>query len=75
MWSRRLLELGALMMIGDGLMGLIYPRRYASFWRFGPRAWQELAEILHEHPDAVRTLGAAEFGLGLWLAARQLPER
>ncbi len=72
-WPRRLVELAALMMIGDGLMGLCFPKRYALFWRFGPETWKEFADYLHDHPEMVRTLGAAEAALGVWLAARQLP--
>ena len=72
-WSRRFVELASLMMIGDGLMGLCFPRRYAMFWRFGPEAWRDVADYLHDHPEMVRTLGAAEAALGVWLASRQLP--
>src|SRR5207253_2387706 len=30
------IELGALLLIGDGIMGLIKPRWHSLFWHFGP---------------------------------------
>lgn len=74
MWSQRLWAIVGLTMMGDGLMALLYPRRYMAFWRAGPPAWREAVELLRDHPEMVRALGATEFGLGLWLASRQLPE-
>ena len=46
---RRAVEVGALVLIGDGVMGLIKPRWHSRLWHFGPRlvktAMEELANI------------------------------
>ncbi len=71
---RRLLELGAMLAIGDGVIALVAPRRHSLLWRFGPEGYKELMEGFAERPNLVRLLAAAEIGIGLWLALRQYPE-
>ena len=71
MWTQRLLEGAAMMMIGDGLLGLVEPRRHCLLWKAGPAWWERTVEPFVEHPNMTRVLGAAELALGVWLAHRE----
>lgn len=72
--TNRSLEVLALAMIGEGLVGLIRPRRYSIFWKVGPQPLRDFMELLAEHPDLTRLLSVAELGTGLWLALREIDE-
>ncbi len=74
MVMRRLLELGATLAIGDGVVALIAPRRHSLLWRFGPEGYKRAVEVFAERPALIRILAAAEIAGGLWLALRQYPE-
>jgi hypothetical protein len=69
--NKRLKELGAMMMVGDGVLGMATPERHCRLWQVGPEPWQQLVEQFAERPGLTRLLGAAEVALGLWLAAHQ----
>ncbi len=71
---RRVVELGALLMIGDGIMGLIKPRWHSLLWHFGPDLAKAVTEELADHPQAARAVYAAEIALGIAIAVRQTPE-
>ncbi len=71
---RRLLELGAMLAIGDGMVALVAPRRHSLLWKFGPKSYKQAMEGFAKHPALVRILAAAEIAGGLWLALRQYPE-
>lgn len=72
--TRRLLELGALFLIGDGIMGLIKPRWHSLLWHFGPDLVRAATEELAERPKTARGIYAAEVALGILIASRQTPE-
>lgn len=74
MTANRLVELGAMVVIGDGMIGLVAPRRHSLLWRFGPESYRQLMESFAERPALVRGLAASEVGAGLWLASRQYRE-
>jgi hypothetical protein len=61
-------------MIGDGLTGLLKPRRHSLLWDVGPNPFRRAMETLVAHPAQARLLYAAEIGVGAWLAAQQTPE-
>lgn len=69
--DRRIKELVAIAVIGDGVVGLLAPRRHSLLWKFGPEGYQEALRWFAEHPGVVRLLAAAELGGGIWLALRQ----
>jgi uncharacterized protein YjeT (DUF2065 family) len=73
MLMRRLIELGAILAIGEGLVAFVAPRRYSLLWRFGPESYKRLMTGLAERPALVRLFSTAEVGVGLWLALRQFP--
>jgi hypothetical protein len=74
MITKRLLELAGLVLIGDGLMGLLHPRRHSLLWHFGPELAKAATEELAEHRITARAVYAAELALGVVLAATQLSD-
>ena len=71
----RWLELLAVTMIGDGVLGVVQPHRHVALWRRGPAAWRAMFDIFAERPALTRCFGAAETAFGLWLAAQQHDRR
>lgn len=71
---RRLIQLGALLLIGDGVMGLVKPRWQSVLWRFGPEIARAATEELAENPKTARTVYFAEAAIGLALASCQTSE-
>src|SRR5438128_469046 len=59
----RLLELAGLILIGDGLMGLLHPRRHSLLWHVGPQLAKAVTEELAEHPNTARSIYAAELAV------------
>ncbi len=70
----RLLEFVGLVLIGDGLMGLLRPRRHSLLWHVGPQLAKAVTEELAEHPQTARAIYAAELALGVAIASIQLGE-
>lgn len=73
--KKRLAEMTALMMVGDGVLTAVDPERHVGLWSGGPRWYRKAAEGLIRHPKTTRALGATAAVAGLWWAARQQPER
>ncbi len=73
--SRRLVQAGALFLIGDGLMGLIKPRWHSLLWHIGPQVVKAATEELAAHRTAARAVYAAELVIGLALAMSATPEK
>ncbi len=71
---RNVVELIAMLVIGDGVIALVAPRRHSLLWRFGPEGYRRAMEAFAERPALVRALAAAEICAGLWLALRQYEE-
>ena len=72
--TKRLLELGGLILIGDGLMGLLHPRRHSLLWHCGPQLAKAVTEELAAHPKTSRAVYAAELAAGVVLASLQLSD-
>ncbi len=72
--ARRLIDMGALFLIGDGIMGLLKPRWHSLFWRFGPELARAVTEELAEHPKTARAIYLAEAALGVAIASCQTPD-
>ncbi len=53
---RRLIQLGALFLIGDGVMGLLKPRWHSLLWHFGPELARAATDELVEHPKTARAV-------------------
>lgn len=74
MWKRRLLETFAIVTIGDGAIEVLAPRRHSLLWEAGPDIARKVARHFADNPNHMRLLGAAQVGLGIWLAFRQYEE-
>jgi hypothetical protein len=67
-WCKELLAIG---MIGEGVAGLLTPKRYILLWRVGPKPYRRFMESLASYAGLMRLVFAVEAGLGVWLAWRQ----
>ena len=56
-----------MVLIGDGVMALVQPKRDARAWKKGPKAWRSSMQWLAERPAVTRAIGAAQIVGGvLW---------
>ena len=69
--TKRLFELAGAILIGDGLMGLFFPRRHSLLWHLGPELAKAVSEELSDHPKTYRAINAAEIALGVALVSSQ----
>jgi hypothetical protein len=72
--QKRLFELFGLILIGDGLMGLLRPRRHSLLWHVGPQLAKAVTEELADHPQTARAIYATELAAGVILASLQLSD-
>ncbi|MGJ3626220.1 hypothetical protein AB5I41_03330 [Sphingomonas sp. MMS24-JH45] len=66
---RRSAEMAAVFMIGDGLLGLLRPRRHVALWESDVAAVDALVRPFVGHPGRRRAYGLVQMGAGLVLAA------
>jgi hypothetical protein len=66
-----LLEILAIGLIGEGVAGLLTPRRYMRLWEFGPQAYRDALDWFVARPHLTRLLCAVEIGLGVCLTLRE----
>jgi hypothetical protein len=67
-------ELLAALLVGDGVLSIVSPRRYLLAVEFGPEAYKRALEELAERPPLTRLLAAGQVGLGLFIASRGYPQ-
>ena len=60
-----------MLLIGDGVLGLLRPAAHCAVWRTGSSAWDAVVDWFAARPMLVRACGAMEAAAGLWLAERQ----
>ena len=72
---RRLIQLVALLMVGDGVVGFCKPRWHSLLWDLGPAPYRKLMRHFAENPEGARWIYAAEVALGALVASRQTPEK
>ena len=65
---KRLFELAGLILITDGLLSLLRPRRRSLLWHFGPELAKAVTEELADHPKTSRTIHTAKIAAGFALA-------
>ena len=63
-----------MVLIGDGVMALVHPRRDAHAWTKGPRVWRTLMQELAKRPGLTRVIGATQVVIGVAWALRQSKE-
>ena len=67
---RRTAEMAAVFMIGDGLLGLLQPKRHVALWRSDVAAVDGLVRPFAGHPRRRRAYGLVQLAAGIALAAR-----
>ena len=67
---RRSAEMAAVFMIGDGLLGLLQPRRHVALWRSEVGAVDALVRPFAGHDRRRRAYGLLQLGAGVLLASR-----
>ncbi|WP_237709264.1 hypothetical protein [Sphingomonas elodea] len=67
---RRSAEMAAVFMIGDGLLGLLQPRRHVALWRSNVPAVDVLVRPFADRPGRRRAYGALQIVVGVALASR-----
>ncbi len=68
--SRRLLQIGGLLLIADGIAGIVMPRRRSLLWHVGPQLVKAATEEIADHPNTARAVNAAKTALGVVLLTR-----
>ena len=68
--SRRLLQIGGLLLIADGIAGIVMPRRRSLIWHVGPQLVKAATEEIADHPKTARAVNAAKTALGVVLLTR-----
>lgn len=65
-------EIVGMALIGEGVIGLVEPKKYSLFWKFKYEPIEKLKQKAADNPEMMRLIYAAEAGFGLWLAKSQL---
>ena len=63
-------DLGAIALIGDGVVGLLVPARHARRYERGPRPWRRAMSFFARRPGVTRGAAVAEVAAGVVLATR-----
>ncbi len=69
---KNLKEIIGLAMLGEGIIGFVYPKQYSLFWKIGFEPIEKLKRKAADNPEMMRFIYAAEASLGFWLAKNQL---
>ena len=72
MANKQIKETIGLALLGEGILGFLYPKKYSLLWKIGPESLREAMEKAAENPELMRLIYAAEAGLGFWLAKNQI---
>jgi hypothetical protein len=68
---KRIKEVLAVLLIGDGLISVLEPRRHTKLWVSGPKPYRSAMRPLDRKPILAQGVGVALIGFGFWLASRQ----
>jgi hypothetical protein len=71
LWPARAAEMAAIFMVGDGLLGLLQPRRHVDLWKEDALGTQALVQPFVDRPGRRRLYAVVQIAAGLALAARQ----
>ena len=61
-------DLGAISLIGDGIVGLLIPARHARRYDVGPTSWRRAMRFFAHRPVLTRAIAVVEVVAGLRLA-------
>ncbi len=70
-WASRAAEMAAIFMVGDGLIGLLQPRRHVDLWKDDALGTEKLVAPFVDRPGRRRLYAVVQIAAGLALAARQ----
>lgn len=70
-WTGRAAEMAAVFMIGDGVLGLMQPRRHVELWQRDALGAETLVAPFRDRPGRRRAYALMQITAGLWLASRQ----
>lgn len=70
-WTGRAVEMAAIFMIGDGLLGLLQPKRHVELWESDAAGTEVLVAPFRDRPGRRRLYGALQIAAGLAIAAGQ----
>jgi hypothetical protein len=70
--GRRIVDVLAVAMIGDGALALLVPTEHMKTWICGPQRWRDLVNFFAERPALTRLAGAGEICAALWWVRRSL---
>ncbi|MEN2746233.1 hypothetical protein [Sphingomonas sp. T9W2] len=73
--GKRSAEMAATFMIGDGMLGLLQPRRHVELWQEQAGGAERLVRPFVGHPGRRRAYALLQIAAGLALAARQIRAR
>jgi hypothetical protein len=71
--QRQLAETSAMLLIGDGVLGMLRPSAHCAVWRTGHPRWDSAVAWFSRRPALVRACATIELAVGIWLADRHLP--
>lgn len=74
LWPRRAAEMAAVFMIGDGLLGLLQPRRHVALWQDDALGSETLVAPFVDRPGRRRAYAVLQIAAGIALAAAQRPD-
>ena len=69
----RVAEMAAIFMVGDGLVGLVEPRRHVDLWRDGALGAEKAVAPFVGRPGRRRGYALLQIAVGLLIASRQRP--
>ena len=65
-----LAESVAMMAIGDGVLGVLFPVQHSTRWEFGPEPWRKCMRMWADHPGLTRAVSLLQIVVGIVLASR-----
>ena len=71
LWPARAAEMAAIFMVGDGLLGLLQPRRHVDLWKDDALGTEALVHPFVDRPGRRRLYAVVQIAAGIALAARQ----
>jgi uncharacterized protein YjeT (DUF2065 family) len=71
--KKLLFDLFSMVLVGDGLLTVLDPKRHCLIWEVGPESCREMVDGFAQRPAMARWAGAAEVLIGLTLAQAQQP--
>ena len=71
-FERRLVDLTAVAMIGDGVLAVLLPAEHMKTWICGPQWSRDLVNYFAQRPGLTRTVGAMEICAAVWWVRHSL---